>query len=408
MSVRVIIGKNFGDEGKGLATDFFAARSRSAGRSCLVIRHNGGGQAGHTVDLPDKRFVFHQLSSGSFRGADTFWAEHFLPDLYKLYDEAADFAALGLPLPALYGHPACRCVCIDDVLVNMALETSRGKNRHGSCGMGINEAVVRSSNPDFTITLEQACTLSAEGLYRRLSRLRREYLPVRLAELGLTLSGIGEYGELLSNENVLINAAEQMHQASRLVTLADGALAARCDDVIFEGAQGLLLDECCASFAPHLTSSRTGSHNPAAFLREHLPGAVPEIVYVTRSYVTRHGAGPLPHEAAWGGTDRLVPDQTNVRNPWQGQLRYAPHGSPEEFIAPIREDLAACPAEWSVSCMLTHLNETAGSICSTGGSIPAGQWFRFPAIRSHIHRVYLSASPFSGEIRGPFPPEGLP
>ena len=77
-----VIGNNYGDEGKGLAVDHLTLSGHN-----LVVRHNGGAQAAHTVDREDKRFVFHELSSGSFNGADTYWASTFLPDLYKLEEE---------------------------------------------------------------------------------------------------------------------------------------------------------------------------------------------------------------------------------------------------------------------------------------------------------------------------------
>ena len=82
MAVTVIIGKNFGDEGKGLAADYFAMKAVRIGASAICVRHNGGAQAGHTVDRPDRRFVFSQLSSASFRGIGTYWADSFLPDLF--------------------------------------------------------------------------------------------------------------------------------------------------------------------------------------------------------------------------------------------------------------------------------------------------------------------------------------
>ena len=92
---RVVIGKNFGDEGKGLAVDYFSAAD--SGKT-LVIRHNGGAQSGHTVELLPKaeggsgeecsgRFIFHELSSGSFRKADTFWAKTFFPDRGRLFPQ---------------------------------------------------------------------------------------------------------------------------------------------------------------------------------------------------------------------------------------------------------------------------------------------------------------------------------
>ena len=81
MKIHIIIGKNYGDEGKGLAVDYFAGTAKRRGTPVLVVRHNGGAQAGHTVDRRNGRFIFHQLSSGSFLGADTLWAKTFLPDL---------------------------------------------------------------------------------------------------------------------------------------------------------------------------------------------------------------------------------------------------------------------------------------------------------------------------------------
>ena len=144
MKAHIVIGKNFGDEGKGLATDCFARLAKENNQSALAVRFNGGAQAGHTVDTVSGRFVFHELSSASFRKVDTYWAKDFLPDLYKLEEELESFRELTGFAPKIYAHPFCRIVTIDDVLVNMAAETERGKDRHGSCGMGIYEAVVRS------------------------------------------------------------------------------------------------------------------------------------------------------------------------------------------------------------------------------------------------------------------------
>lgn len=398
MSVRIIIGKNFGDEGKGLATDYFSALSEESGNSCLVIRHNGGGQAGHTVDFPDKRFVFHQLSSGSFRNADTYWAKTFLPDLYKLPEEAEAFFAIYGKLPPIFAHPACRCVYIDDVLINMALETARGSNRHGSCGMGINEAVERSVESDSCLSLGQLYQMSLQDLVDKLVHLRKTYLPRRLQQLGLSLSEMGEYGALLSNQTVLENAAVQMHSALQYVTLREESLLRAYDDIIFEGAQGLLLDEDCGEFAPHLTSSKTGLCNPVSLLQQYMPDVVPEVVYVTRSYVTRHGAGLLPWEQEWEKQKIKINDPTNLPNPWQGSLRLAPHGNAEAFFGPIDADIKKCPFPVAVSCMVTHLNASKGNICSVSGNVPVMQWFQNPNVPEGLCRIYLSETPFAQDI----------
>ena len=393
MNARIIIGKNFGDEGKGLATDFFARLARQNNKDCLTVRFNGGAQAGHTVDLPGERMVFHQLSSGSFRGALTYWAEDFLPDMYKLGEEAAELAAMGRRVPVIFASPLCRCVYIDDVLINMALETRRGANRHGSCGMGIDEAVQRSKR--FCLSLETVVTDTAEKLYHRLRAVRLRYLAIRLAELDLSLSEAGEYGELLQSDAVLRNAAERMKRNAELVTLTGGDVAQGYDEVIFEGAQGLLLDENRTEFAPHLTSSRTGVFNAARFIEKHLPGADTEVVYVTRAYVTRHGAGSLPHEDSGIKTRYNITDRTNITNEWQGSLRFARHGSPGDFLRPVTDDIKAA-APHTLSLFVTHLNETGGKLLTAGGDLAQSEWIK--AYGGVFDRIYLSSTPFSRDI----------
>ena len=397
MNVTVIIGKNFGDEGKGLATDYFAQQRNTAETYTVCVRHNGGAQAGHTVDFPEKRFVFSQLSSASFRGIDTYWADSFLPDLYKLSDEVTRFRSLNGSVPQIFASPDCRCTYIGDILLNMLLETSRGRNRHGSCGMGINEAVVRSEK--FPLHLGEIAGMNAESLYQRLRLLQTEYLPLRLAELHISLRNTGEYGELLLNDTVLRNAAEQMARNAAFVQIAEKAHLRTYDSMIFEGAQGLLLDALYTEYAPHLTSSRTGLYEPARILRSLYGDDLPEteIVYVTRSYVTRHGAGPLPYEnltalSAFGHTDR-----TNIPNEWQGILRTAAHGDAEAFSGAVKADLAEGNLPANVSLFVTHLNESDGCIISKDGNIPVRD---FCGTRSGMFsRVCLSDSPFSADVR---------
>ena len=70
----VVIGANFGDEGKGLITDFEVRRTKAR----VVSRFNGGAQAGHTVHMGDKRHVFGHISSGAFAGAFTYLSSDFL------------------------------------------------------------------------------------------------------------------------------------------------------------------------------------------------------------------------------------------------------------------------------------------------------------------------------------------
>ncbi|MBR3039092.1 MAG: adenylosuccinate synthetase [Lachnospiraceae bacterium] len=408
--ITAIIGKNFGDEGKGLAVDDFCSRVPG----CLVVKHNGGAQAGHTVSYCGKRFVFHQLSSGSFRGADTYFATTYYPDLYKLREEAEEFQAINNALPRIFCSLDTPLIYLDDILLNMALEESRGDARHGSCGMGINEGCVRTKagyglylkdiigGKDTGYSIENA----AGKLADKLLTIRSSYLAGRRKELGLAHIP-DEYEELLSSEDVLFNAAEEMVLGASLLTLVEDEsefLRSR-KDILFESGQGLLLDSENKEFAPHVTASRTGLTNIVAILNK-AGLSLSEVCYVSRSYVTRHGAGRLPYELSREELSESVSigkgigeDKTNLTNPWQGRIRYAKHGSVEDFFAPIIDDLKTIgispsvdgnPGYPVISLLLTHLNETAGKIVFQNENMAVNDFMKEVRTRALLHKMYLS------------------
>ena len=413
MKAHIVIGKNFGDEGKGLATDYFAAEAVKKNASCIAVRFNGGAQAGHTVDTVSGRFVFHELSSASFRRVDTYWAQEFLPDLFKLEEELNAFKGLTGFAPKIYAHPYCRIVTIDDVLTNMAAETARGKERHGSCGMGIYEAVVRSeSHP---LYIKDVKGMTAESLYKTLKELREEYYPVRLKELLGAIKepeycinhskDFDEFLDLLNEDNVLRNAAEGICRGAEFTELKEHSFISEFDEVIFEGAQGLLLDTDNTEFAPHISASHTGAKAAVDICSEEGIKDI-EIAYVTRTYVTRHGAGVLPFEEEWPKYNLKIDDATNIENPWQGKIRYAPHESPERFIQSVTSDINSFEGSLNTdiltenSLFITHLNETDKRILfadDTDGNIDS--FMRYPLISGLFNNFYLSETPFSEDLR---------
>ena len=399
--ILAVMGKGFGDEGKGLAVDYFCSRVPKS----LVIKHNGGAQAGHPVDYEGKHFVFHQLSAGSFRYADTFWANTYYPDLFKLREEVEAFSALAGFRPHILSQPDTPVTIIDDVLINMMLETQRGDDRHGSCGMGINEADLRTKS-GFGITVSDLLSLDARTLVQKILDIRKQYGQKRLEEVGLGSQSqlsfcpkTREYAELLQSKTVVENAVEEMlANAFAYVTLSDqtSKLLGQKPQILFESGQGLLLDAKNETFAPHVTASRTGLHNPVAFLKKYdLP--LGEAVYVTRTYVTRHGAGPLPYECPQQDLKLTEADATNVENPWQGRLRYAKHGTVSEFLAPIREDVESIVGKqpfkpFTTSLFLTHVNETGGLLYMADKSLSWQEARLLPEMRKVIDTWYLSAS----------------
>ena len=402
MRTFAVIGKNFGDEGKGLATDSLALR----GGRTLVARHNGGAQSGHTVESKEGkcgRFVFHELSSGSFRGAGTLWISPFYPDLYKLGEEIATFTELTGTVPDIF---AMEDVCVtvpDDILVNMALEVSRGDGRHGSCGMGINECDLRTK-AGWGVPLGRIKERSGEVIYRLLRDVRGEYLPRRLGEIGSLLTDdAAEYIGLLENDDVLRNAAEVMAaniRRVRVVTREDlETIFAETDTLIFETGQGLLLDGDNEEYAPHVTASSTGLTNPVRFLKD-MGMKLDEAVYVSRTYVTRHGAGRLKNECPREELGNIGHDMTNEPNPWQGSIRYGRHQDEDDFVKAVKDDICRNGAEDAeVALFLTHLNETDGKVIMKNGSKDAEGFIREPVIKDVFDRIYLSATPYGEDVR---------
>lgn len=139
------------------------------------------------------------------------------------------------------------------------------------------------------------------------------------------------------------------------------------DTVICEGAQGLLLDEDNTEYYPHLTPSHTGLFNVSRLLASaRIEPASLDVLYVTRSYVTRHGGGRLDHECRKEGINPFMQDLTNLPNPWQGELRFAKHPDVSGFFAPLEMDLGNLPARLKnrlcARIGVTHLDETDGRI----------------------------------------------
>jgi len=319
-----VIGAGYGDEGKGLATDYFVRKFKAP----FVARGNGGAQAGHTVVDGKNRHVFGHVSSGTFAGADTYLGSNFILNPLILSDEIEELETMGFK-PRVHAHGDCRVSTIYDMAINSLVELSRGVDRHGSCGMGINETVTRHQAGfylDFNTLFNYQETIDV------LTRVHQEWVPERLKMLGITDNtflkmpdNTQRYAHAFFDVFKMAPrdiASDLCLKAMQSLTLDDPKKKMKFEDtVVIEGAQGLMLDEYLGEF-PHVTRSVTGlasSIRAAAELGK--TSIIP--VYMTRAYATRHGAGPLVYQGA-RITDKNLRDETNVDNEWQGSIRYAP------------------------------------------------------------------------------------
>lgn len=307
-----VIGAGFGDEGKGLMTDFLCRKLAAEGVTPLNVRFNGGAQAGHTVVTQTDRHVFGHLGSGTFAGARTYLSQDFIVNPLALLQERQIFSA---SQPII--HPHAKVTTVFDVTLNVFREIARGQNRHGSCGMGINETVTRhhAGHELWAADLDKPELLNhlLWGIYKNW------FLP-QVLELQnkITKDTREHYLELATVENEL-SLFDKVQDYYHVLSLPFQWMGG---PIIFEGAQGLQLDEELGVF-PHVTRSITGLLGAYRAADEMGVAEPIQPVYVTRSYKTRHGAGPLDHEGI-SFIDKEIVDKTNTTGLWQGHFRYAP------------------------------------------------------------------------------------
>lgn len=309
----VVIGANWGDEGKGLITDFLAARH---GGDALVVRFCGGAQAGHTVTAPDgRRHVFHHFGSGSFCGSPTYLSSFFICNPILFLAEAARLEKTGIK-PKVFIDPAAPVTTPYDMMINQMMEERRGEDRHGSCGVGIGETVERHQQAEYALRF--ADLYNTPALKAKLDLIRERWVPSRLRKLGVK-SIPEEWAERIGSEGVRTHFVQDVAAFLGSVRSATLSVIARAPHVIFEGAQGLLLDQDHEWF-PHVTRSNTGLKNVMTLAKGAGLDAL-NVHYVSRCYATRHGAGPMPYELPAKPYEKIF-DPTNVPNPYQGTLRF--------------------------------------------------------------------------------------
>ena len=313
----IVIGSLFGDEGKGHMTDICANRP-----STINVRFNGGAQASHTVVTPDgKRHAFRHFGSGTFTGSVTYLSEDFIVNTVMFDQERRELFNKFNIVPYTYVNPNCIVTTLWDIYINQGIEAMRGENRHGSCGMGINETVERSRYESYRITVMDLVSIAK--LRKKLENIYEEYVPMRLEnEYHITINDLPKkYRDRITDKrNIEIFMFYAKEFISKIQIMNDSILN-RYDNVVFEGAQGLLLDQNNMDFYPHTTTSNTGIKNVMKILNRLDFKGNTDIYYMTRCYMTRHGAGPFGTEMV-NKPYKKIEDLTNIPNEFQGTIRF--------------------------------------------------------------------------------------
>jgi len=278
--VVVVVGAQWGDEGKGKLVDVLAERAD------WVVRYQGGANAGHTVDLGDRSFVLHQIPSGILHpGVRCAIGNGVVLDADTLFEEIDGLVRAGIDVEGrLYVSERAHLVLPYHKMVDAASASSRAI---GTTGRGIGPAyedkvarrgvrVLELRHPE---RLREVVEKGAENARSRLAR-----------------SG--------SDKTVDVDAviAQLERLAKRLLPLAEDvslmvhrALKARAA-ILLEGAQGSLLDIDHGTY-PYVTSSSTTAGGAAIGVGIG-PNEIDAVVGVVKAYTTRVGNGPLPTELA--------------------------------------------------------------------------------------------------------------
>ncbi len=349
MKAIAIIGANFGDEGKGRMVDHFAHNLNSN----IVVRYNAGAQAGHTVVTPEGvRMIFHHFGSGTAVGSPTYLSEFFIVNPMLFMTEHIALEAHGIT-PIVYVHPLAPVSTPYDMLINREVERFRGDENHGSCGYGIGETVERLCNSPHRLFVKDIGTTK---FVETVMAIRDDYVPERLKQLSIATISDAMRSALKSSQ-LIEGYLESVIQFTEHLSSVEDKVLSQWGSVIFEGSQGLCLDER-HPFFPHVTRSKTGLTNIASICKRAGITNI-EAVYVTRAYMTRHGVGPFPTE----DKNLSFVDLTNTENEWQGELRFGCLDL-DLMKQSVTTDIERCPKELavSVSLAITCLDQVGDSL----------------------------------------------
>ena len=277
----VVIGTQWGDEGKGKVVDLLMERAAA------VARFQGGHNAGHTLVVDGKKTILSLIPSGILREqVRCFIGNGVVLSLEALLSESQTLIDKGVPVfDRLRISPNCPLILPSHISLDQARERARGTNAIGTTGRGIGPAY-------------------EDKVARR---------AVRVSDLFQRESFAAKLGEVLDFHNFVLQnyfkqpavdfqktldtqlaLAERIKPLVTDVTLALSALRRSDANVLFEGAQGAMLDVDLGTY-PFVTSSNT----TASFAGTGTglgPRAFDYVIGIVKAYTTRVGAGPFPTE----------------------------------------------------------------------------------------------------------------
>ncbi|HJP38536.1 MAG TPA: adenylosuccinate synthase [Gammaproteobacteria bacterium] len=277
----VIVGTQWGDEGKGKIVDLLTDRATA------VVRFQGGHNAGHTLLIDGNKTVLHLIPSGILRDeVDCIIANGVVVHLPALLEEFDELVARGVPVASrLRISAACPLILPTHIKLDQARELARGEQAIGTTGRGIGPAYEdKAARRSLRISDLFDSAQFAERLAAAMELhnfMLKTYYHAETVDFAATHDTWLEMAERI--KPLVIDVPDYLHD-----------LRNAGKNILYEGAQGTLLDVDHGTY-PFVTSSNTTSG--AATTGSGVgPGAIDYVLGIVKAYTTRVGAGPFPTE----------------------------------------------------------------------------------------------------------------
>ncbi|RLF47835.1 MAG: adenylosuccinate synthase [Thermoplasmata archaeon] len=288
MPAIILIGLQWGDEGKGKITDFYASRA-----DC-VARFQGGNNAGHTVIVNGKKYKFHLMPSGVIRGKEVVIGNGVVLDPSVLLEEIEMLRREGIE-PSLRISDRTNVIMPYHRILDGAEENLLGDKKIGTTGRGIGPCYADKIS---RFGIRMGDLIDEQALREKLERV----VPIKQAMIDAFNAG-----EKLNAEKIFREYAEYGRRLKKYVTdttLYVNSLLDEDKTVLFEGAQGCMLDIDFGTY-PYTTSSHPVAGG-ASIGTGVGPKRFDKVVGVLKAYTTRVGEGPMPTELKDAVGDHLV------------------------------------------------------------------------------------------------------
>lgn len=387
MSNKAVIGLGYGDCGKGVVTEYLCSQDPE---NTIVVRFSGGQQAGHKVvkrkpiykfdpavlhhlwKTEDVEHIFSSFGAGTLSGCPTYWSQYCTFDPVGFWNEYQILKEKGIS-PKIYIYPDCPVTTIYDVFANR----NGDEIEHGTTGTGFGKTWKRHFDVRFDVY---------------------DLLCWHYGRIDDSLKDIEKYYGI--KEKVNLNV---FHEAVvKIRSLVERGIITVTDQIpdykhkVFEGSQGLMLDEHIGTM-PHCSPSDITPRNAMKM------ADLDEIFLVTRAYQTRHGKGPMTNEQY---SVKLVNNEreTNVCNKYQGEFKTTVLDLDQLVHAKKKGIDEVVPKSTKINLVMTCIDQLSTySYTSYGHKIDGyhGEYFA-KIIRDNLDingDLYINDSPYSDSIR---------